>query len=249
MLTQERYHIILKVLQERGTVTVTELTGELHASESTVRRDLSALHDMGKLIKVHGGATALGGDFSGREEDVSTKEEKNAAQKERIARCAAKLIHEGDFIYLDAGTTTGRMIEYIEEKKAVFVTNGIVHAKKLIQKGLKTYVIGGQLKPSTEAIVGTVAVDNLKKYNFTKCFMGTNGIDLIRGFTTPDPEEALLKEEAVIRSYMAFVLADASKFNRVSAVSFAPLEKACIITDKVAEEKYRKQTVIKEVLE
>ena len=249
MLTQERYHIILKLLKEQGTATVSQLTEALKTSESTVRRDLTALHKAGKLLKVHGGATALEGNFSGAEEDVPTKEEKNVEAKIRIAKKAASLIHEGDFVFIDAGTTTGRMIDYIQETGAVFVTNGIVHGRKLAQKGLKAYIIGGQLKLSTEAVVGTVAVSQLKQYHFTKCFLGTNGIDPIRGFTTPDPEEAMLKAEAVAQSYMTFVLADRTKFNRISAVTFAPMEKACVITDGPVEEKYRKQTVIKEVLE
>ena len=77
--------------------------------------------------------------------------------------------------------------------------------------------------------------------------MGANGITVSQGFTTPDTEEGLLKAEAVNRSYMSYVLADHSKFNRVFSVTFAPVEKACIITDNLPNPEFRKHTVVKEV--
>ena len=249
MLTEERQNAILKELKEKGAVTVTGLSAELGISESTVRRDLQGLAAVGKLHKVHGGATALeANNYASDEDDVPTKATKNISEKERIAKYAAGLIDDSDFVFLDAGTTTEKMIDYLDSKlKASFVTNGIVHAKKLISKGLRAYIIGGQLKLSTEAVIGAVAVNNLKQYNFTKSFMGANGITVSQGFTTPDTEEGLLKAEAVNRSYMSYVLADHSKFNRVFSVTFAPVEKACIITDNLPNPEFRKHTVVKEV--
>ena len=251
MLTEERFAAVLRELKEKGAVTVTELSERLGISESTVRRDLQSLDARGLLRKVHGGATALEvQSFHSAEEDVSTKSAQNVAQKEKIARYAASLIDNDAFVYLDAGTTTEKMIDYIDAgTRAAFVTNGIAHAKKLIQKGLRAYIIGGQLKLSTEAVIGAVAVNNLKQYNFTKCFMGTNGITVAQGFTTPDTEEGLLKAEAVNRSYITYVLADASKFNKVFSVTFAPIDKACILTDRLENGEYQKHTVIKEVTE
>ena len=92
-----------------------------------------------------------------------------------------------------------------------------------------------------------MACKSLQRYNFTKCFLGTNGVSPEAGFTTPDAEEAMLKAEAVVRSYMAYVLADHSKFGVVAPVTFAALEKNCIITDRLADESYRSFTIIKEV--
>lgn len=247
MLTEERFSAILERLQDKKAVTVAELTKLLETSESTIRRDLNTLHDMGKLKKVHGGATLCNEAYLTNEEDVPTKSQYYVTEKERIAKYAATLIDDEDFVYIDAGTTTEKLIDYMGETKATFVTNGIVHAKKLIQKGFKAYVVGGQLKLSTEAIVGAEALSNLKKYNFTKCFLGTNGITLDNGFSTPDVEEALIKIEAVNRTHKVFVLADHSKFGKQSSVSFANLDQAVIITDELTDERYKEQTVIKEV--
>lgn len=247
MLSEERFAAILKILEEKKTVTVSELTAALDTSESTIRRDLNALHEMGRLKKVHGGATLLDRSFTAFEEDVSTKSALYVEQKERIARYAAYTVNDEDFVYIDAGTTTEKMIEFLPATRATFVTNGIVHAKKLIQRGMRAFIIGGQLKLSTEAVIGAQAVNNLKKYNFTKCFMGTNGISVEAGFSTPDIEEALIKTEAIARSFVSYVLADSSKFGMVSSVTYADLSQACIVTDSVPDTKYHDNAVIKEV--
>ncbi|HIR02587.1 MAG: DeoR/GlpR family DNA-binding transcription regulator [Acutalibacteraceae bacterium] len=247
MLTEERYAQILRILQEKKAVTVTELTACLHTSESTIRRDLNALHEQGKLNKVHGGATLLTNSFTMQEEDVQTKARLHIKEKERIARYAASIVNDHDFIYIDAGTTTEKMIDFLQKTRATFVTNGVAHAKKLIQKGFKAYIIGGQLKLSTEAVVGAEAVINLKKMNFTKAFLGANGISDDHGVTTPDVEEGLIKAEAVNRSYITYVLADSSKFGKISSVTFADLSQVCIVTDSVPDTKYHDKAVIKEV--
>lgn len=247
MLAEERFQAILKVLEEKGIATVTELAQETETSESTIRRDLSALSRQGKLNKIHGGATALDSEFMALERDVVTKEYMNVEEKEKIARYAAQQIQEGDFVFIDAGTTTLKLAEYVSEAGATYVTNGVVHGRILADKGLKVYVLGGLLKPSTEAIVGVGAVNSLRQYNFTKAFMGVNGIALAQGFTTPDPEEALIKTEAMRRAYMTYVLADHTKFNTVYASTIAELEQACVITDYLPDEKYSGRTVIKEV--
>ena len=89
------------------------------------------------------------------------------------------------------------MIDHLTVRDVTFVTNGFIHAKKLAVKGYKVFITGGEIKASTEAIVGAECVLTLKNYNFTKCFMGTNGISLTAGFTTPDVNEAKVKAAAI----------------------------------------------------
>ena len=247
MLTEERYQLILQLLNERNAVTVSELSEYLKISESTIRRDLNSLAEMGKLNKVFGGATALTQSSGIYETGVANRAQTMSEEKTAIARYAATLINDDDFVFIDAGTTTSRMIDFMSNNKATFVTNGIIHGQKLIQKGLDTYILGGKIKPLTEAIVGSVGVKSLEGFNFTKAFMGTNGIELNAGFTTPDIVEACLKEAVVRNAYMTFVLADHTKFRKVCAVTFAPLTVGCIITDECPDPKYSEKTIIKEV--
>lgn len=233
MLTEQRFEEILKLLDEKGTITVQELRKRLDASESTIRRDLTALHDNGRLIKVFGGAVALDAHMHTKDTQVADRRNINKEEKIRIARYAAALIAADDFVYLDAGTTTGYMIDYIEEKQAVYVTNGVSHAKRLAAKGLKVILIGGELKSSTEAVIGSTAAIMLQKYHFTVGFWGTNGVNKKSGFTTPDHDEAMIKQISMEQTDKRYVLCDHDKFNQVSTVSFGALSDAVILTDRV----------------
>ena len=247
MLQNERQRKILHQLKLKDAVKVHELADELGSSESTIRRDINELNQMGKLKKVFGGAVSVGGDMVYGETDVAARTLINVEEKEKIARYAASLIQDYDFVFLDAGTTTEKMIDFLEKKNATYVTNGISHAKKLIQRGFEVHVIGGLLRPATEAVVGETAIDTIRCYNFTKCFLGATGIDLEKGMTTRDISEAAVKAAAVKQSQRTFVLADRTKFGKVSSVSYAALEDVCIITDQLDDAGYAEHTLIETV--
>ena len=247
MMIEERAAKILSIVNNRHTATIGDLAAEIGTSESTIRRDVTELDRQGKLKRVHGGAARLSSPVITGEYDVQTKSNIHADLKSRIAKYAAASIHSDDLVYIDAGTTTLMMIPFINSPGAVFVTNGYSHAKALTQRGYVVYITSGRLKITTDAIVGHDAARSIEKYNFTKCFMGTNGIDENRGFTTPDIDEALIKEAAMEHSYISYVLADSSKFRMVSSVTFAKIGSACIITDSIPDEHYKKLTVIKAV--
>ena len=118
----------------------------------------------------------------------------NKEEKCRIASYAAGLIEPEDFIFLDAGTTTGYMMDYLEEKNATFVTNAVVHAQKLAEMGMKVLLVGGELKSSTEAIVGGQATEMIRRYHFTKGFFGTNGVTKKRDLPHRKPVKRLSKK-------------------------------------------------------
>lgn len=249
MLTERRFEEILKLLEEKGTITVQELKEKLDASESTIRRDLTTLHDNGKLVKVFGGAMALGAQVHTKDTQVSDRTNINREEKIRIARYAASLIHADDFVYLDAGTTTGCMIDFIEEKQAVYVTNGVSHAQRLAARGFKVLLLGGELKSSTEAVIGSTALLMLQKYHFTIGFWGTNGVNKKSGLTTPDHDEAMVKQVSMEQTDKRYVLCDHDKFSQVSTVTFGSLGDAVILTDRLdsPELKNMKNIMIVEV--
>lgn len=232
MLTEQRYDVILKLLEEKKNITVSEVKELLDTSESTVRRDITALHNAGRLVKVFGGAVAADRNYTTHEPTVAQKADVNKEEKRLIASYAAALVEPGDFVYLDAGTTTGCMIEYLAEKGARFVTNAVVHARKLAAKGIRVILVGGELKGSTEAVIGSQAVEMLQQYHFTKGFFGTNGISKQAGFTTPDASEALTKKVAMGQCRERYVLSDYAKFGEVSSVTFAPFFGTDIVTDR-----------------
>ncbi len=239
MLIEKRQEEILKLLDANGSVTVNELTSKFNASESTIRRDLNTLHNMGALVKVFGGAVKVESKIKIKEEKVEQRKEQHMEEKQRIAQYAASLVEPDDFVYLDAGTTTGAMIPYLSEKKATYVTNAVFHALQLAEKGMHVILIGGEMKAATEAIVGNEAYNNLQKYNFTKGFWGTNGVNRRDGFTTPDINEALVKECALKHTQEPYILCDSRKFYQICPIRFGEFDDAVIITDRLPDESYR----------
>lgn len=247
LLIENRLRRILNLVEEQGSISVQELTKRLKISESTVRRDLTTLDGKGLLIKVHGGAVSLENSYTTKDADVTYRLSLNKDEKLFIAKYAASLIKADDFVYIDAGTTTGLMLDYINTKSTIFVTNALSHGKKLSSLGFTVYLLGGEIKASTEAIIGYEAVLSISKYNFTKGFFGSNGISLEKGFTTPEPKEAAVKEQALKRCRESYILCDQSKFNKVSPITFGALESSTIITTKLKDKAFSSYDNILEV--
>lgn len=247
MLTYERRQRILEYIEENGAASVVTLSEVLGASESTIRRDLSELSNLGKINKVHGGAMMKPQEFHNREDTITVKVKDNFEEKSAIAEYAASLINDDDYVFIDSGSTTFLMTTYIKNSKATFITNGLHQASELAKNGCRVMVLGGDLKSTTEAIIGAVAAANLQRYNFSKAFIGVNGATAKQGYTTPDTNEASIKAIAIERSFVSYVLADSTKFGKVAAVSIAPLETSCIICNKCRDAEIKNKTVVKEV--
>jgi DeoR family fructose operon transcriptional repressor len=233
MLTEERYAAIIERLQERGIVKLQELVDVLGASESTIRRDLIDLESRQMLKRIHGGAALV--NEKTPEPGMEEKTFKNIQQKTTIARLAAQEINNGECIYLDAGTTTLAMIPYIEAKDVTVVTNGLSHVEALVSKRIRSYLLGGMMKIHTKAVIGSIALQNMDNFRFDKCFIGTNGVDAEMGYTTPDPEEALIKRRAHQLSGKSYVLADSSKIGEITFAKLFDLEEADLITEQMPE--------------
>ncbi len=242
MLTSERRKYILELLSKDGSVKVKNLMDMTNSSESTIRRDLTVLEEEGQLVRVHGGASLRSNYEVGVEEKVILHER----EKEAIGKYAASLVHNGDCIFLDAGTTIFHMIKHLKEKEILVVTNGINHLDELKKYEIKTYLTGGLIKFKTKALIGREAIKTLNHYNFDKCFLGANDISLDKGYTTPDPEEAFVKSTAKDLSKKVYILADSSKFDKVTFAKIANLNEATIITDK-EQKNYAEKTEIKVV--
>ena len=142
MLSEERHKLILEKIDKESVVYLNDLVQYLNTSESTIRRDLTALDKAGLLRKVHGGAMSLNEKVINTVDDiVENRQNLNISEKTKIAAYAASLIKDDDLVYIDAGTTTELMIAFISNTKTTFVTNGIVHARKLLKKSCTTYIL------------------------------------------------------------------------------------------------------------
>ena len=120
MLSEERHKLILDKLEKESVVYLNDLVEYLNTSESTIRRDLIALDKAGLLKKVHGGATSIKEiSITTIDDRVENRQNLNINEKIKIAEYAASLIKDNDFVYIDAGTTTELMINFINNTKAV----------------------------------------------------------------------------------------------------------------------------------
>lgn len=254
MLLEERKSIILDYLKQHNTVDLQTLVTMTNASESTLRRDLDGMEDEGLLVRVHGGAKLrkAANPVIGDEPRFSDKVLNNANEKRLIAQYAVSLVQKGETIYLDAGTTSLLMLDFITpEMQLNIVTNGVDQAIVAAGKGLNIQLLGGTLRANTQAIVGQSAHKQLSKYHFHHVFLGMNGIDLNDGLTTTDEAEAFLKEQASSQSLHVHLLMDQSKFEKTYPIT-ATLD--CdfqvitnIFKDRLTKEEFAQEYDIKEV--
>lgn len=231
MLAEDRLEKIVALVNEHGSITATDLMQLLDASESTIRRDLTRLAQLGRIVKVHGGATAVNRTVVSADQTVYEKYSVHLEEKTAIGRFAAAFIGPDDFVYIDAGSTTERLVDFITETRATYFTNSISVAHTLLSKGCRVLVPAGELKPVTEALVGEQTVETLRRYHFTVGFFGANGATPDEGFTTPETGEALVKSTALAQTLRPYVLCDSSKFSMVSPVTFADFDDATVVTD------------------
>lgn len=229
MLTEERKEYILQQVSSEDIVKSQDLIHALNVSESTIRRDLQELEEAGLIKRIHGGCKRINKlDF---EPSMAEKASKNVQEKHSIAKYAASLINEGDVFYLDAGTTTFEMISFIQAKDVMAVTNSIFHANALADADIPVIILGGLIKNTTKAVTSNHACSQLSSLYLNKAFLGTNGIHPNFGYTTPDPDEAFIKNLAINQSQITYILADHAKFGETNFSKIANLNKATIITD------------------
>lgn len=254
MLAEDRLLRIVETVNQRGSITVPELALMFDTSESTIRRDLDKLDHVGRLVKVHGGAASLNNSvvstaYVTHDTAMEEKRKLNADSKARLAAWAAAQIKPEDFVYIDAGTTTQRIMDELgpEALKATYVTNSVPTATALASRGCKTFVLGGEIKSITEAIVGPAAISALGSYNFTKGFFGANGVSQTQGYSTPESNEAMVKHLAMQHCLDCYVLADASKVDRVSPVTFAAFDEAIFVTTAPVKSSYSSCSNVVEV--
>lgn len=247
MLTPKRHNLINEVIQKKHVVTIQELVDLTDASESTIRRDLSELEKQQVLVRIHGGATLK--QSKSQELSYPEKSKQHIDAKKRIAHYAAALIEDDDCIYLDAGTTTYEMIPFLVDRNITVVTNGLTHVELLSQLNITTYLLGGFVKNTTRALIGQGAQASLLQYRLDKCFLGVNGIHSDYAYTTPDPEEAILKKTALKLAQDGYVLADDSKLNQVSFAKIDDLQAATIIINstETSLDLFQKKTNVKVV--
>lgn len=209
--TQVRRHTIVSLVNQKGEVSVEELSSQFDTSEVTIRKDLVALDKNGLLLRRYGGAVAL-------PKEVITEEtnKKVSVRKEALAKAAAELIRDHNRIVIDSGSTTGALIEQLNTKQGLVVmTNSLYVANALNELENEPILLmtGGTWDPHSDSFQGKVAESVLRSYDFDQLFVGCDGIDLERGTTTFNELFGLSKVMAEV-SREVIVMAEADKVGR-----------------------------------
>ena len=230
MILEKRLEIILDTLKKEEAVSNKILTDKLGVSESTLRRDLSYLQDMGKITRVHGGAVL--NNVAASEMNFSDNQRIKIKEKSIIGQKAVSLIRDAKFIYLDAGSTCHELIDFLSQGEDItVVTNGLMHVGKLIGKEIPTILLEGIVKPSTKVTTGVKALESISRYNFDLAFIGANGYDK-KAYYTADVNEAMVKFKAIENSTRAYVLADSSKKNIKYFATIVSRDEIKLITEE-----------------
>ena len=233
MLKDDRLAKIVELINRHKTLKTDQIAESLDISLATVRRDLNELDEAKKIKKIFGGAKSIViADYVTTEDAMDTKMSVKIQEKILIGQLAAQQIKENDFVYMDAGSSVEAMISFINTTNVTFVTNSIGIARDLSARNYKVFILPGEIKLSTDSIIGIAASEYLRRFNFTVGYFGTNGLHKEFGFTTPDINEAMVKTAAIERCKEVMILADDSKVGKVSQVTFCHDAEAKIITNQ-----------------
>jgi DeoR family fructose operon transcriptional repressor len=242
MYAPERYRSILERVVGFGRASVNDLADDLDVTPETIRRDLNYLEKQGLVRRVHGGAVPVG--RVALEPTVDSRNSTFVSEKNDIARAALSEIPKEGAIIVDAGTTTARLLSQIpDDYQLTVITNSVEHALATADhSNITTLLIGGRVRSRTLACVDQWAVDALAGVYVDVAIIGTNGISLERGLTTPDPAEAAVKRAMLNSARRKVVLADHSKFGDDHFAHFGALQDVdLVITDKKTNVDYIKQ--------
>ncbi|EMA21339.1 MULTISPECIES: HTH-type transcriptional regulator GlpR [Haloarcula] len=230
MLPAERKRTIVQLVTERDGCSVSELAAELEFSKATIRRDLRDLESQGRIKRSHGGAVPASS--AGTERPYGQREVDHYAEKQAIGERAAQEVREGHVVCFDAGSTTMEVARAIPDTDYVAATNMPELATDVAERDVDAKLTGGSLRPRTRALVGPMAERAIERMNFDLLFLGTNALDSAAGLSTPNEDEAAVKEVMVERARRVVLVADASKFGDRSFVSFADLDQVdLLVTD------------------
>lgn len=235
MLPAERKREIVDTVTEREGCSVGELAELLDVSKATIRRDLRDLGEEGLVERSHGGALPVRTVAS--EQSYSQRGVQNLDAKRAIAARARQEFQDEQVVFFDSGTTTMEVAKRApSDVDFIAATNSPQLALELADNGRDVKVTGGTLRQQTRALVGPTGEAFMGRTNFDQVFLGTNAVALDAGLTTPNEDEARMKQLMCEKAQRVVLVADASKFGRKSFVQFADLETVdLLITDAVLD--------------
>lgn len=252
VLYVDRRKEILEMILENGSVKVSDLVEKYSIGKATIRRDLKYLAENNGVKLTYGGAFADDGTsyHSIKELSIQAKRNESIEEKTEIAKKASQLINDGDTIALNAGTTVEMILDYLDgiTKLNVVTLSLNVAVKAATLPFVDLYMPGGKLRSYSGAFYGKEAEDFLRKFSVDKAFFGVNAVSLKDGVTHSVFEEVSTNRILFDISNERYLVADSSKFDKMSLVKMADLDEFDgFVVDNKIDEKYVKYAEINDI--
>jgi DeoR family transcriptional regulator, fructose operon transcriptional repressor len=237
MFSIERQSLILELLEQEGKVEVNLLASKFSTSKETIRRDLKEMELTGILKRMHGGAVSVAQKHSeGYELPLMARGVQKYDEKQRICKATAKLLEDGDTIFLDNSSTTMNLLRYIPKNiKLNVLTNSIqvmLEAGKLNNDNFTVICVGGMFNVKNYSVVGVLSKSFAQNFFPDKAIMSCRGVNDRSGMTDAGILEIELKRDMLTRSKQFILMADYSKFGLVGAIYLGGLNEVdCVVTD------------------
>jgi DeoR/GlpR family transcriptional regulator of sugar metabolism len=212
LLKKERHSYIIKQVNLHNKVLSSDLSVQLNVSEDTVRRDLNELAELGKILKVHGGALSKSYHFPYQHTEIYARDAKKI-----VAKKAISIIQEGMVVLTGGGTTMIEMARAIPDdlEATIFTISPMVALELAEHPLLNVILVGGQLSKNAHIRIGSKAVSDLAEIKVDLCFLGANGIDDKEGITDSDWEVVQLKKAMIRSSAKLAIMCISEKLNSV----------------------------------
>lgn len=205
---------------EQDLVSMEELRSKFDISMNTVRLDVAQLVSKGVIRKVYGGVCS---NQKGNLVPFEERQAKNIQGKIAVGRAAAKLVEDGDIIYVDSGTTTMYMIDYLSDCNYVTVLTNNLNAinRAITIPNINVICLPGTLERKTNSFASADTVRTLEKYNISKAFMASSGITQSGMVTNASPLEYEIKKAALAGSNQVYLMINSSKYGKSGMLTYA----------------------------
>lgn len=237
-MREDRLSQMEAYIREHRSVSLDTLCSVFDVSKNTVRRDINEIVARSDIRKIYGGVSIQ---YNKIPPPFSERSGVNLAAKERIGRRAADFVDDGDIIYVDSGTTTCHLVDYLQGHKNITI---LTHSLDVINRAvpnaeLNILSLSGTLNRKTFSFTGQSTIDMLSECNITKAFMSATGIAAQTGATQSTSIEFAIKKCVVARSERVFLMVENSKFGAVSLLTYARLDQIhTILTEKMPSQEF-----------
>lgn len=222
MLKEERQKLIIREINLHNKVLSTDLSVQLNVSDDTIRRDLKELADLGKILKIHGGAVSPSfvSTFS------STNDVYALDEKIKIAEKALKLLKNNSIILTEGGTTILEFAKMIPDNiKATFYTLSPQVAITLSEhENINVITIGGALVKNANLHTGAEVINRLSELRADLCLLGANAFSVQEGLTDVDWEVVQVKKGLIRAAKKVAVLTISEKLNSVQRINICGID-------------------------